>query len=68
MEIIRRSGSLVVLKTLDGKYWLTRRKKIRRDSRRQKKRGKCGVIRIPILEIKESELHLFTFMKKRKNK
>lgn len=68
MKIIRRSGSLVVLKALDGKYWLTRRKKIRRDSRRQKKRGKIGVAYTPILEIKESELHLFTFMKKRKNK
>lgn len=68
MKIIRRSGSLVVLKALDGKYWLTRRKKLHRDNRRRKNYPGNRVVYIPILEIKESELHLFTLLRKRKNK
>lgn len=56
MEIISRKGSLVVLKDKKGRFWLTRRKKPKHDSRR-KKFGR--VYFLPITQIQEKELHLF---------
>lgn len=59
MKLIMRKGPLVVLQDLQGRYWLTRRKKLRRDSRRRMNRTACRVVFRPLLQIKEEELGLF---------
>jgi hypothetical protein len=59
MKIIKRKQSLVVLRDKKGKYWLTRRKKLKRDSRRRRNNRACTVVYVPILQIDERELHLF---------
>lgn len=59
MDIIKRKQSLVVLRDKKGKYWLTRRKKLKRDSRRRRNTRACMVVYVPLLQINEHELHLF---------
>jgi hypothetical protein len=62
-RIINRSGSLVLLEDKDGRFWLTRRKKLRHDSRRRRNKSGCRVIHIPIRRILETELEIFKFKK-----
>lgn len=62
MKVLMRKGPLVVLQDLKGRYWLTRRKKIRRDSRRRK--SGTRVVYRPLLQIEEQDLGLFLQRKK----
>lgn len=58
--VISRRGSQVVVRDSLGKLWLTRRKKLRHDSRRRKNTRACRVIHLPIRRILEKGDWLFT--------
>ena len=49
MIYLDREGSLVTIMDKEGNIWLTRRKKLRHDSRRRRKA--CRVIFIPIKKL-----------------
>lgn len=67
MEILYRNGSEVIIKDRNGRVWLTRRKKIRKNCRRQTPRGR-SVRYFPILELDDETRRVYTEkIKKKKN-
>jgi hypothetical protein len=66
-RIISRSGSLVLLEDKEGKFWLTRRRKLKHDSRRRKNNRACRVVHIPIRRVLKTELGIFKFKKDEKS-
>ena len=49
MKIIHRQGSTVLIQDKQGRYWITRRKKIMKDNRRSRRGAR--VIYIPLYQI-----------------
>ena len=59
-QYISRNGSECIIRDSKGKLWLTRRKKIKHDSRRQKPKVGRAVKHFPIKRIMEKGDWLFT--------
>ena len=51
MKIIIRKGSEVLIQDKQGRYWVTKRKKLHHDSRRQRNKKGCRVVYIPLYRI-----------------
>lgn len=53
VKILARSRGICIIEDANGKYWLTKRKKLRHDSRRKKPHttGKRSVVFIPIKQM-----------------
>lgn len=60
MEIIKRKGSLALIKDRNGVYWLTRRRKLKHTNRRQKPMDDYRSVRyLPLMKVADSEVDFF---------